>query len=265
MWNRKTKLEPAQEAYLPKFVQIDTGFRKGRNIDEGYQRGVGLEFGELRRVVANDPDFREAHSIAEGRTIVSKDRLMNLFLLLKFYLPQIAHGHIVEYGSYNGGSALFLANLAKKFLPSTSVFALDTYAGMPETDKAIDAHGKGDFITQKLTDLNDLKSRHGLDNLEFVQGLFENTTAGVMARAQNVLLAHIDCDIYEAVKYAYQASKPYMVPSGYFVFDDPTTSTCLGAMEAIEECVIQADHLHAEQVFPHLVFRHPNANAPAEP
>ncbi len=78
-----------------------------------------------------------------------------------------------------------------------------------------------------------------------------------MAPATSVCLANIDCDIYEAVKFSYQVTKSYMIPGGYFVFDDATTSTCIGAMEASEECVIQQDRLHAEQVFPHLVFRHP--------
>jgi hypothetical protein len=71
------------------------------------------------------------------------------------------------------------------------------------------------------------------------------------------LLVHIDCDIYSAVKYSYQVCKPFMVPMGYYVFDDATSGTCIGATEAVEECVIREDRLHAEQIFPHFVFRHP--------
>lgn len=257
MWKRKSRPQPAPEAYLPEFGHVEKGFRKGRNVYEGYQRGVGLEFGELCGTVAQDADFIEAYSFAEGRTIVSTNRLMNLFLLIRFYLPRLAPGHIVEYGSYNGGSALFMAALAKKYLPATRVFALDTYTGMPATDSSIDAHVKGDFTTETVVALNVLKNRLKLDNLELVQGAFEDTAAHVMSQAQRVTLAHIDCDIYEAVKFSYRITKPYMVPGGYFVFDDPTTSTCIGAMEAVEECVIEDDRLHAEQVFPHLVFRQP--------
>ncbi len=261
LWKRTTKPKaepvPVSDGYLPDFDHIEGGFRKGRSIREGYQRGVGLEFGELRRLVDQDPDFREAIGLAEGRTIVSMDRLRNLFLLIKFYAPALPSGHIVEYGSYNGGSAFFMAALARKFLPNTRVFALDTYAGMPDTDLTVDAHIQGDFVTEPLEVLVALSRKFGLDNIEFVKGYFEDTAAGVMARAQSILLAHIDCDIHEAVKFSYRATKPFMVPCGYFVFDDATTSTCIGAMEAIEESVIQDDRLHAEQVFPHLVFRHP--------
>jgi hypothetical protein len=72
---------------------------------------------------------------------------------------------------------------------------------------------------------------------------------------RSVRLAHIDCDIYSAVTYSYRVSKPYMVDGGYWVFDDPLHSSCIGAMEAVAEHVIQADGRFAEQAFPHLVYR----------
>jgi len=54
-------------------------------------------------------------------------------LLVKFYLPRLPFGHIIEYGSYRGGSAFFMAAIAAKYLPRTQVYALDTFAGMPQT------------------------------------------------------------------------------------------------------------------------------------
>jgi len=47
-----------------------------------------------------------------------------------------------------------------------------------------------------------------------------------------------------------------MVGAGYYIFDDATTSSCLGATEAAEEVLIQRDHLCSEQIFPHFAFRH---------
>ncbi|MGC8908947.1 MAG: hypothetical protein ACP5M0_16110 [Desulfomonilaceae bacterium] len=40
------------------------------------------------------------------------------------------------------------------------------------------------------------------------------------------------------------------------IFDDPLYGSCLGAFEAVEELVIRNDGLHAEQAFPHLVYRY---------
>jgi hypothetical protein len=82
----------------------------------------------------------------------------------------------------------------------------------------------------------------------------------VLAEARRIALAHVDCDIYDAVKYSYQVSKPYMVPMGYVVFDDATASSCIGATEAVEDTVIRQDGLFSEQVFPHHVFRAPESH-----
>jgi len=70
-------------------------------------------------------------------------------------------------------------------------------------------------------------------------------------------LVHIDCDLRDSVGYAYNASRPFMVPCGYIVFDDATTSTCLGATEIVEELAIRRDGLFSEQIWPHYVFRAP--------
>ena len=252
---------------LPSFDHIGTGPRKGRNLYEGYQRGVGLEFGNLRAEIDKDRDYRDALRYAKGRTIVAEDRLRNLFLLMKFFLPAIGPGDVVEFGSYNGGSAFFMAALARKFLPGTQVYGLDTFTGMPPTDPAVDAHRRGDFSTNPFDEILEAKRKFGLDNVHFVKGLFEDTAAQMLSGARPILLAHIDCDIYEAVKFAYRVSRPSMAKGGYFVFDDATTSTCVGAMEAVEECVVQDDGLHAEQVFPHFVFRNPAGfvMSPADP
>ena len=65
---------------------------------------------------------------------------------------------------------------------------------------------------------------------------------------------------YSAVAYSYDVTKPYMVDGGYWVFDDALYSSCIGAMEAIEEVVIQRDGRFAEQSWPHLVYRNFSPN-----
>jgi hypothetical protein len=90
-----------------------------------------------------------------------------------------------------------------------------------------------------------------------VKGLFSETVIATLPSIGPVRLSHIDCDLYDAVRVSYDGCKSQTVPGGYIVFDDPLISTCLGAFEAIEELVIRRDGLHAEQVFPHLVYRMP--------
>lgn len=242
---------------LPVLHGMAPGTRKGRSVYEGYQRGWGLQFGGLADKVRADPLYREALKCCRDRTIMSESNRMNLFLLMTCFVGRLPPGHVVEYGSYRGGSALFLAFLAKRLHPGMTVFALDSFEGMPETDKTVDAHNKGDFADADLPGLVRRIAETGLDNLVPVKGRFEDTNAGVMARAGRVALAHVDCDIAPAVRFAYEGVMPHMVPGGYVVFDDATVSSCIGATEVVEEVVIRRDGLSSEQIWPHFVFRAP--------
>jgi hypothetical protein len=233
---------------------VQPGIRKGRSPQDGYDRGWGLEFGSMREVVDADPSWQAALAIASGRTVITADRLRNLFLIVTRYLPRIAQGHIIEFGAYRCGSAFFMASLAKQHLPGAKVFALDTFEGMPETDKGVDAHGAGDFVA----DLNEIaaeRDRVGLDNLALVKGKFEDTAPALLRDVGRIALAHIDCDIYTSVAFSYDVVKPHMVPGGYYVFDDSTTPSCIGATEAVEEHVVRRDGVLSEQIWPHHVFR----------
>lgn len=245
--------------YLPVLGGIKNELRGGRSVYDGYQRSWGLEFGDLKQQVSEDPDYVFAAMLAEARSVLLLERMMNLFLLCKFFLPRLPFGHIIEYGSFRGGSAMFMAALAQRFLPGAQVYALDTFAGMPETDRAIDAHAAGDFANTNMEEIQAAADKAGLSNLHLVKGLFQDTAPTLMPQIGPVILAHIDCDIYSAVKYSYDVSKPNMVPMGYYVFDDATVSSCIGATEAVEAFVIQRDGLLSEQIYPHFVFRHPAA------
>jgi Macrocin-O-methyltransferase (TylF) len=236
---------------------VENEVRKGRNLYEGYQRGIGLAFANLGARIAGDPDFRRARELAGSRTIIGDASLANIFLLIKFFLPRLPVGHLVEFGSYKGGSAIFMAALAQKFLPGVRVAAFDTFSGMPTTDRAVDAHRAGSFSDVDLPELRRYVEWIGLQNLTFVQGFFEDTAATVLRQCGSVAFCHIDCDIRSAVEYAYDVTRPHMVPGGYWVFDDPFTADCIGAAEAVEDVLIRRDGLNSEQLYPHYVFREP--------
>ena len=55
---------------LPEFPARENKFENGRNIYEGYQRGWGLQFGDLREQVLNDKLYSEACKLIAGRFVV---------------------------------------------------------------------------------------------------------------------------------------------------------------------------------------------------
>ena len=232
---------------------------RGRAIRLGHLRGWGLEYGPLEEEIASQPEYVEALALAHTRgSLLKPATLMNLYMLLRFGLPELEAGDNFEFGSYKGGSAIFMGSLLRSFGSSGRVFALDTYAGMPQTDAVRDLHRKGDFVDTDVEDFQRTIDAAGLaDHVVPVKGVFTDTFPGLVEGGRRIALAHIDCDIYEGVKYGIEASRPHMVRDGYFVFDDPLHGSCLGAMQAIEETLLHGDGLFAEQMFPHPVYRYP--------
>lgn len=229
---------------------VAEGLRDGRSPRDGYMRGWGLQFAGVAEQVAADPLYARASSIA-GPSLMEESKRMNLFLLLTLYLPALQSRNVVEFGAYRGANAIFMAVVMQEVDPAATVHALDTFKGMPSTDKRIDGHTRDDFADAGLGELTAKRDQLGLTNLKLVQGLFEDTFPNLPG---DFGLAHIDCDIYSAVKYAQDAVWDRLAAGGYLVFDDPLTSTCLGAMQAVEELVSERG-VRAEQAFPHLVYR----------
>ncbi len=253
-------MRPITETDLTDFAEANQ-IRLGRNAADGYARGWGLQFSDLKMKVSQDPMYQEALRLSAGRTVVAELNRMNLFLLMRFYLPRLSPGCIVEFGTYRGGNALFMASVARAMGNNTQIYALDTFAGMPETDKAVDAHSRGDFADANMEEIEAVRDRAGLQNIHLVKGLFEDTAQDLLKTTGPVALAHIDCDIYSAVRFSYECVRPHMVPMGYLVLDDATTSSCIGATEVVEDILIRRDGLNSEQIFPHFVFRAPGSAA----
>lgn len=232
-------------------VRTPPAITGGRSIREGYQRGWSLQFGKVAEQVEADPLFHAAQE-AGAWSLVSREKRLNLYLLLTCFLDKLSSQNIVEFGSFRGGNALFMAAVLKELYPAAKVYALDTYAGMPETDIDRDLHRAGDFATASLPELMDRASQFGLDNLIPVKGLFADTFPKLSGVSFG--LAHIDCDIYPAVKYSQDAVWPQMAKGGYLVYDDADVSSCIGATEAVEDLIIER-RIHMEQVWPHWVVR----------
>ena len=241
--------------YLPKFLHLENKVFKGRNPYEGYQRGFGLFHGDLKERILEDPLYVEASTLANGLTLISSERQMNLFLIVKFFLNRIPFGHIIEFGSYKCGNAFFLAYLVNKLYPGMRVYALDTFEGMPEPSPSCDWHSKGDFSEFSLDQAKELKKAFNLQNIFFIKGLFQDTAKVVLEDAKEICLAHIDSDLYDSVLFSYNAVKEKMVKGGYIIFDDVTAPSCIGATEAMEEALYHRDKKFAEQTTPHFVFR----------
>ncbi len=230
------------------------GIKNRRDIEAGYIRGSGIEFGYFTQVILDDPDWIAAIKAARGRSIVTVEKLMNLFLIVKY--SEIREANIIEYGSFQGGGALFLAALAKRLRTDCKVFALDTFEGMPDTHEELDRHRAGGFSDVDLQGFEQAREEEGLDNLIILRGLFQDTVGLIAPEDRRFFLSHVDCDVYNSAVFSIEFSKRHAVPGSYITLDDPLASDCIGAMQAAEERLVQQG-LFVEQVYPHFVYRYP--------
>ncbi len=231
----------------------------GRDIKAGHLRGCGLEFGTVfNDFIATDPVFQAAFKASQDRgSVVTQQKLANLYLIIRYATPQDC-ADIHEFGSFSGGSAVFMGTVLKLLQRRAKVYAYDTFEGMPETDEIRDMHHKGNFANTGYAGLLSYIEDNGLgEHVETVKGEFNKTLPGILARSGKIALVHVDCDIYESTKYAVRECLPAMSAGAHIVFDDPLHGSCLGAFDAVQELLIRELGLTAEQAYPHLVFRYP--------
>lgn len=236
----------------------------GRDIRAGHLRGCRLEFAALvQKSLIHDPIFMEAMRAARARgSLLSDNKLANLYLILRYATPH-PDAPVFEFGSFKGGSAVFMATVLKRLERKAQVFAFDTFEGMPDTDPLRDLHRKGDFAQSEFEGLQSYVEEHALgEHLRLVKGLFDATLPGVLAEGHRPGLLHIDCDIYQPILYVIRACAPRMPLGSYVVFDDPLHGSCLGAFDAVQELMVREMDLTAEQAYPHLVYRYPALAGP---
>lgn len=216
-----------------------------------------MQFGELFEThIQQDPLYQRARGYSASRgTLLPEHKLANLFLIVRYGLSSLS-GDVFEFGTFRGGSAVFMASLLRDLGRATKLYAFDTFQGMPKTDKDRDLHNEGDFRDADLPGLKTFIAANGLDkHLIPVIGKFEETLPAFLERSARMSLVHVDCDIYDPIKYLLPACNPHVEKGGYVVFDDPLFGSCIGAFDAMAEEFIRRQALLPEQVYPHLVFR----------
>lgn len=229
---------------------------KGRNVIAGYVRGWGLQFNIIRSFVQQDPIYIESLKLVEGIHLTHEVSLMNIFLIMKYGLPDSC-GDIIEFGCYRGGSAIFIANVAKRLGITGTVYTLDTFAGLPAADPVLDFLTTNNFKNTSFESLSERISKLGLLNLVPIKGTFQETALDLLRRSQKILLAYLDCKTYESTRYALSTVLPHMhAQGGYLLLHDPTHSNGLGPLQAMEE-MIETHQLYGEQAYPHMVYRYP--------
>jgi hypothetical protein len=126
-------------------------------------------------------------------------------------------GMWMEFGVCAGGSIRQFSELVPA---GTTIYGFDCWEGLPEpwmvnegkTD-AYARHAKGDFASEKPTDLP--------DNIILIDGLFEDSIAPFKEKVKDkIAFIHIDCDLYSSTKTIFDQLKDRFQDGTIIVFDE---------------------------------------------
>lgn len=176
---------------------------------------------------ARDAEFERAAEKVTPFTLLERDRL---FMLWQFAKQAVVLGAATaQVGVFRGGSARLIAYAQQGV--TNPFFLFDTFEGMPEVNKNIDFHKKGDFANTSIEAVQNLFS--DVKRAQFCKGFFPQTSAP--ANDQTFSFVYIDVDIYQSVLDSLNFFYPKMVPGGFMVFDDYMGKNTPGVKKALDE------------------------------
>ncbi len=135
-------------------------------------------------------------------------------------------GDMAEVGVYKGGSAKIICEVKG----DKKLFLFDTYEGMPDVDKNVDDHEKGDFNDTDLDRVKQYLSNY--QNIEYIKGTFPESLNQVWNTDQKYCFVHLDVDIYKSTLNCLEYFYPRMSPGGIIISHDYKTMDCTGVKKA---------------------------------
>jgi Macrocin-O-methyltransferase (TylF) len=165
--------------------------------------------------------------LVQPYTLVSPERVQNLYRLARRIELENIPGDVVECGVCNGGTAAILASTATKSSLPRTVWLLDSFQGMPEVtaedgDGAVGGSAQ-DYVGQVVGSVDRVRQilvRVGanMDRVKIIPGWFDVTFPAV--NCGQIALLNIDADWYKSVKLCLETFYDRVVKGGFISFDD---------------------------------------------
>jgi O-methyltransferase len=171
------------------------------------------------------PNFlreRRIREIVQPYTLVSQERIRNLYNLSRRIEKDRIPGDVVECGVCNGGTAAILGHFATRSNLGRNLWLLDSFQGMPETTPE-DGTQAVAHVGKEVGDVSKVKEVLGLvgtdmQRTHIVAGWFQDTLP--IVSSSQIALLNIDADWYSSVKLCLETFYDRVSPGGYISFDD---------------------------------------------
>ena len=150
-------------------------------------------------------------------------------------------GDVAEFGTWRGATLMLLTKMLRIFSPNGPkvVHCFDTFEGLqaftPEDGKATTDTGlyRGDLDTiRAITELYDLG-----DDVEFHQGLIEDTLPALLEARPELMFSFVYCDtdLYQSTATVLEHITARLMPGGLIVFDEWNYANYPGEGIAVNE------------------------------
>lgn len=198
-----------------------------------------------------DQQFLDVYEAVRENSLLDDLRLYELWQLS----DQVGHlnGDVIEVGCWRGGAGCLIAKRIAERQKEARVFLCDTFAGVVKAGGRDDAYRGGEHADSDERLVEDLARRLGLSNVNILKGMFPEDT-GERVSGRKFKFAHIDVDVYQGAKDAFEWLVPRLLAGSIVVFDDYGSSQTNGVRLFIDE-------LHGSEDF--AVVRNVNGQAVA--
>jgi len=176
--------------------------------------------------------FFEVLPSVQGATVVSPDRLLVIYNIIKKMNQYKDSLKVVEVGVYKGGTAKLMLMAAKEFGDNFELLLFDTFDGLPYHDKKEDLHVTGQFDDTSFEAVSEFLE--DFTTHEIYKGVFP-ASCPEDVKGKTFDFVHLDVDMYQAYKESLDFFHSRMNTGSMMLFDDYAFPSCPGAKKAIDE------------------------------
>ena len=188
-----------------------------------------------------DADFQAIYDTVRDNTMVDIYRLWVLWVLAL----RVPSGSVLEIGSWRGGSGAILAAASATHVssdgsdgPARAVYLADTFAGVVKAGERDSYYRGGEHANTDPDMVHEFLNSLDLGWVELLVGVFPDETGSRIER-HRFSLCHIDVDVYQSARDAFQWVWSRMVAGGVVVFDDYGFYGCEGVTACVEEIMVE--------------------------
>lgn len=166
-------------------------------------------------------------------TLVDRFRRYELWQLVA-ESAKLPAGDLLEVGVWRGGTGALIAQRARQCGLDDTVYLCDTFSGVVKAGERDSWYSGGEHADADAASVRALMERLGLEGVEVLEGVFPED-AGDRLEGRSFRFCHLDVDVYESTRAAFDWVWERMVPGGIVVFDDYGFATCDGVRRFVDE------------------------------